>query len=118
MNNSKFFSDYKEAYAFYESQKGEASIGSSKKLGGWIVQYTEVQKDTEYPITVRGNGKYHPAIMHSRYGIMITCSCPGSQNGWTVHNKHKTHKTKPLYWGFSMPAIRFIASPVLPYALQ
>lgn len=38
-------------------------------------------KDTEEKITVRGRGKTHRAIMHSRYGLMISCSCPGSQNG-------------------------------------
>lgn len=39
------------------------------------------EKDTEVQITVRGRGKTHRAWQHSRYGLMIACSCPGSQNG-------------------------------------
>lgn len=32
-------------------------------------------------ITVRANGKCHPAIEHPTYGMIVTCRCPGSQNG-------------------------------------
>lgn len=37
--------------------------------------------DTQEKVTVRANGKAHRALMHSRYGLMIACRCPGSQNG-------------------------------------
>lgn len=36
-------------------------------------------------ITVRASGKCHPAIEHPTYGIIVTCRCPGSQNG-TLNN--------------------------------
>lgn len=32
-------------------------------------------------ITVRASGKCHRAIVHPVYGVMISCSCPGSRNG-------------------------------------
>lgn len=88
MNQTKTFQSYTEAKAFYEAQQGDCSLASSKE-NGWIVQYTAESKDSETPITVRGNGKCHPAIMHSRYGLIITCHCPGSQNGSLVHRVRK-----------------------------
>lgn len=42
MNNSKVFTSYDEAQAFYNAQTGDCSLASSKKLGGWVVQYEEV----------------------------------------------------------------------------
>jgi hypothetical protein len=39
MNTLKTFTNYKEAKAFYDAQKGEKSIGSSRLVGGWVVQY-------------------------------------------------------------------------------
>jgi hypothetical protein len=41
MNASKTFKSYTDAQAFYNAQQGECSIASSKKLGGWVVQYEE-----------------------------------------------------------------------------
>ena len=32
-------------------------------------------------ITVRANGKCHPAVQHPGGAIMISCRCPNSQNG-------------------------------------
>ena len=39
------------------------------------------EKEEFVKIAVRGRGKVHPATMHNLYGIMISCSCPGSHNG-------------------------------------
>lgn len=39
------------------------------------------QPDTQVKVAVRGRGKVHRAWQHSRYGLMIACSCPGSQSG-------------------------------------
>lgn len=46
-------------------------------------------KDTQEKITIRANGKAHPAWMHSRYGVMVACSCPGSQNGQLENRARK-----------------------------
>ena len=35
-------------------------------------------------ITVRANGKCHPAVQFPEGFIMIVCRCPGSQNGTLV----------------------------------
>ena len=40
---TSFFKSYTEAKAFYDACKGDASISSSKKLGGWIVQSEEAE---------------------------------------------------------------------------
>lgn len=66
----------------------EAELQANAVDVDWLAEVEE-EKDAEYPITVRGNGKCHPAIMHSRYGMIITCSCPGSQNGSLAHRVHK-----------------------------
>ena len=65
----------------------EAELQANAVDVDWLAE--EEKKDSEYPITVRGNGKCHPAIMHSRYGLIITCSCPGSQNGSLAHSVRK-----------------------------
>lgn len=43
MNTSKTFSQYTEAKAFYDAQKGDCTISSSKEHG-WIVQFTESEQ--------------------------------------------------------------------------
>ena len=53
MNTIKTFTNYKEAKAFYDAQKGEKSLGSSKVLGGWVVQY----QTKEESITVEVGSK-------------------------------------------------------------
>ena len=45
--------------------------------------------DTQVKITIRANGKAHPAWMHNRYGIIPACSCPGSQNGQMANRARK-----------------------------
>lgn len=67
MNQKKYFTDYPEAHAFYETQVGDCSIGSVRKelraeLGNWIVQYTapETEKAVEFTgkkLIARHNGK-------------------------------------------------------------
>lgn len=43
---------------------------------------TKPTKEAELTkITVRASGKCHRAIVHPLYGMMISCSCPGSRNG-------------------------------------
>jgi hypothetical protein len=37
--------------------------------------------NTEKKVTVRANGKCHPALLLSGNYLMLVCSCPGSQNG-------------------------------------
>ena len=41
MTTSNVFKSYIEAQAFYTTLEGDCSLASSKKLGGWVVQYEE-----------------------------------------------------------------------------
>lgn len=62
----------------------EAELQATASDENWMVE-----KDSEVQITVRGAGKCHPATFHSRYGVIINCCCPGSQNGSLVHRVTK-----------------------------
>ena len=56
----------------------EAELQANASDVNWLA-------DTQEKITVRAGGKAHPAWMHSRYGLTVACSCPGSKNG-TLNN--------------------------------
>lgn len=45
----------------------------------------EKEMEQAKEITVRANGKCHPALHDERYGMRVICNCPGSQNG-TLNN--------------------------------
>ena len=77
--NHHFDTAAKQRIAAYE-----ANLQANASEENWLLE-----KDTEVEITVRGRGKCHPAIQHSRYGIILLCSCPGSQNGSLVHQVRK-----------------------------
>lgn len=45
------------------------------------IEQSKEEKEELAKVTVRASGKCHRAIVHPVYGMMISCSCPGSRNG-------------------------------------
>jgi hypothetical protein len=39
------------------------------------------QQDIKGAVRIGHGTKLHPAVKHSQYGLMICCSCPGTQQG-------------------------------------
>jgi hypothetical protein len=59
-------------------------LNEEASLVNWYAEAGDVGEvvveEDEPKITVRGNGKAHPARA-TKFGFMMSCSCPGSQNG-------------------------------------
>lgn len=60
MYSKAYFQSYAEAQAFYDTQKGDKSIGSVKKelqaeLGAWIVQYNFTKAVEQVSLEVGSN---------------------------------------------------------------
>lgn len=43
----------------------------------------------------RGGAKLHPAVIDPRYGLIIQCHCPGTQNGSAARNAQFFKDVKP-----------------------
>jgi hypothetical protein len=46
---------------------------------------TPQQQDIKGAVRIGSGTKLHPAVKEARYGLMILCSCPGTQQGAAYH---------------------------------
>ena len=50
-----------------------------------MTNLTTQQQDIQGAVRIGNGTKLHPAIKDARYGLMIRCSCPGTQQGAAYH---------------------------------